>query len=150
MKVLLLLTQITSASAKTQRNTHTCDSVHVQIHRHLQNGTHVCLSTHTHISVQLSSVGQSCPTLCDLMDCSIPGFPAHQNHLDLLKLMSIESVMPSNHLIFCRPLLLPCSSFLSIRVFSNKSALCIRCSKYWSFSISLSNEYSGLISFWMD
>ena len=70
----------------------------------------------------------------------------------LPKLMSIESVMPSNHLIFCHPLLLPPSIFPSIRVFSNESVLCIRWPKYWSFSfnISPSNEYSGLISFRMD
>ena len=70
----------------------------------------------------------------------------------LLKLMSIESVMPSNHLILCRPLLLLPSIFPSIRVFSNESALRIRWPKYWSFSfnISPSNEHSGLISFRMD
>ena len=70
----------------------------------------------------------------------------------LLKLMSIELVMPSNHLILCRPLLLPPSIFPSIRVFSNESALRIRWPKYWSFSFSISpsNEYSGLISFRMD
>ena len=73
----------------------------------------------------------------------------------LLKLMSVESVMPSNHLILCRPLLLLPSIFPSIRVFSNESALCIRWPKHWSFSfnISPSNEYSGLISFrmeWLD
>ena len=73
----------------------------------------------------------------------------------LLKFMSIESVMPSNHLILCRPLLLPPSIFPSIRVFSNESVLRIRWPKYWSFSfsISLSNEYLGLISFrmnWLD
>ena len=69
-----------------------------------------------------------------------------------LKLMSIESVMPSNHLILCCPLLLPPSVFPSIRVFSNDSALRIRWPKYWSFSFSISpsNEYSGLISFRMD
>ena len=69
-----------------------------------------------------------------------------------LKLMSIELVMPSNHLILCRPLLLPPSIFASIRVLSNESILCIRWPKYWSFSfnISPSNEYSGLISFRMD
>ena len=77
------------------------------------------------------------------------------NSLSLLKLMSIESVMPSTHLILCRPLLLLLSIFPSIRVFSNESVLHIRWSKYWSFSfsISLSNEYSGLISFridWLD
>ena len=70
----------------------------------------------------------------------------------LLKLMSIESVMPSNHLILCFPLLLPPSIFPSIRVFSNESVPHIRWSKYWSFSfrISPSNEYSGLISFRID
>ena len=74
------------------------------------------------------------------------------NSLRLLKLMSIESVMPSNHLILCCPLLLPPSIFPSIRVFSNESVLHIRWPKYWSFSffISPSNEYSGLISFRMD
>ena len=70
----------------------------------------------------------------------------------LLKLMSIESVMPSNHLVLCHPLLLLPSIFPRIRVFSNESALCIRLPKYWSFSFSISpsNEYSGLISFGID
>ena len=74
------------------------------------------------------------------------------NSWSLLKLMSIESVMPSNHLILCRLLLLPPSIFPSIRVFSNESAILIMWPKYWSFSfnISPSNEYSGLISFKMD
>ena len=74
------------------------------------------------------------------------------NSRSLLKLMSIESVMPSNHLILCHPLLLPLSVFPSIRVFSNESVFHIRWPKYWSFSfnISPSNEYSGLISFRMD
>ena len=74
------------------------------------------------------------------------------NSRSLLKLMSIESVMPSNHLILCRPLLLPPSVFPSIRVFSNESVLHTRWPKYWSFSfnISPSDEYSGLISFRMD
>ena len=74
------------------------------------------------------------------------------NSRNLLKLMSIESVMPSNHLILCRPLLLPPPTFPSIRVFSNESVLCIRWPKDWSlsFSISPSNEYSELISFRMD
>ena len=75
--------------------------------------------------------------------------PSITNSRSLLKLTSIESVMPSNHLILCRPLLLP-SIFPSISVFSNESALCIRWPKYWSFSISPSNEYSGLISFKTD
>ena len=77
------------------------------------------------------------------------------NSQNLLKLMSIELVMPSNHLILCHPLLLPPSIFPSIRVFSNESVLCIRWPKYWSFSLSISpsNEYSGFISFrikWLD
>ena len=77
------------------------------------------------------------------------------NYQSLLKLMSIKSVMPSNHLIFCHPLLLLPSIFPSIRVFSSESVLCIRWPKYWSFSFSISpsNEYSGLISFrmnWLD
>ena len=74
------------------------------------------------------------------------------NSWNLLKLMSIKLVMPSNHLILCHPLLLPPSIFPSIRVFSNELVLCIRWLKYWSFSFSISpsNEYSGLISFRMD
>ena len=86
---------------------------------------------------------------------AIPWNAAHQASLSInnswsfLKLMSIESVMPSNHLILCHPLLLLPSIFPSIRVFSNELALHIRSPKYWSFSISLPNEYSGLISFRM-
>ena len=74
------------------------------------------------------------------------------NSRSLLKLMSIESVMPSNHFILCHRLLLPPSIFPNIKVFSNKSVLCIRWPKYWSFSFSISpsNEYSGLISFRVD
>ena len=90
-----------------------------------------------------------------------PWITAHQaslsiaNSWSLLKLMSIDSVMPSNHLILCHPLLLLPSIFPSIRVFSNEPVLCIRWPKYWSFSFSISpsNEYSGLISFrihWFD
>ena len=87
------------------------------------------------------------------MDCSTPGFPVHHQLPELLKLMSIESVMPSNHLILSHPLLLPPSIFTSIRVFSNESVFHNRWPKYWSFSFSIcpSNEYStGLISFRMD
>ena len=89
---------------------------------------------------------------CNPMDCSTPGLPVHHQLRSLLKLMSIESVMPSNHLILCRPLLLPPSIFPSIRVFANESVLHNRWLKYWSFSfnISPSNEYSGLISFRME
>ena len=99
---------------------------------------------------RFSSVTQSCLTFVT------PWTAAHQaslsitNFRSLLKLMTIESVMPSNHLIlYCLLLLLP-SIFLSIRVFSSESVLHIRWPKYWSFSISPSNEYSGLISFRMD
>ena len=170
--------------------------------------------------LQFRSVAQPCPTLCDPMDCSMPGLPVHHqlpelaetsvhlvgdaiqpshsllcpslpafnlfqhqslfqwvgsshqvqfssvqllSHVRLLatslsitnswnlpKLKSIELVMPSNHLIFCHPLLILPSIFPIMRVLSNESALCIRWLQYWSFSISPSNEYSGLISFRMD
>ena len=97
--------------------------------------------------ISTSSVTQLCPTLCDSMDFT--------NSQSLLKLMSIESVMLSNHLIFCCPILLLASIFPSIRVFTNGSVLSIRWPKYWSFSfnISPSNEHLGLISFridWLD
>ena len=96
------------------------------------------------------SITKSCPTLCD------PWTAAHQASLSftifqsLLKLMSIELVMPSNHLILCHSLLLLPSIFPRIRVFSNELALPIWWPKYWSFSISPSNEYSRLISFRID
>ena len=97
--------------------------------------------------VQFSSVTQSCPSLCDPMNCSMPGLPVHHQLPE-----SIESVMPSNHLVLCCPLLLLPSIFPGIRVFSNESGLHIRWPKYWSFSfnISLSNGHPGLISFRMD
>ena len=93
-----------------------------------------------------------CPTLCDPMDCSMLGFPVHHQLPSLLKFISIELVMPSNHLILCCPFLLLFSIFPSIRVFSNEPVLPIRWPKYWnfSFSISPSNENSGLISFRID
>ena len=105
-------------------------------------------STH---SVQFSSVAQLCPTVCDPMDCSIPASLSIANSRSLLKLMSITLVMPSNHLILCRPLL-PLSIFPSIRVFSNESILLIREAKYYSFSFSISpsNDYSGMMSFRID
>ena len=87
------------------------------------------------------------------MDCSTPDFLVHHQLPGLLKLMSIKSVMPSNQLILCHPLLLLRSVFPSIRFFSNESVLRIRWPKYWSFSISLSSEYLGLICFridWLD
>ena len=92
------------------------------------------------------------------MDCSTSGFSVHHwsflsiNYQSLLKLLSIESVIPSNHLLLCCPLLLASSLVPSIRVFSNQSILHIRWPQYWSFSFSISpsNENSGLISFRMD
>ena len=102
------------------------------------------------INHQFSSVTQLYLTLCNPMDCSTPGFPVHHQLLEFTKTDSIESVMPSNHLTLCHPLLLPPSIFPSIRVFSNESLLHIRWPKYWSFSISPYNEYSGLVSFRMD
>jgi len=104
------------------------------------------------VSVQFSSVAQSCPTLSNPMNHSTPGLPVHHQLPSPPKPMSIELVMPSNHLILCRPLLLLPSIFPSIRVFSNKSALRIRWPKYWNFSfnISPSNEHPRLISFRMD
>ena len=98
------------------------------------------------------SVGQSCPTLCNPVDCSIQVSLCINNSQGLLKFILIESVMPSNHLILCHPLLLLSSIFPRIRVSSSELALLIRWPKYWSssFSISPSNEYSGLISFRID
>ena len=101
---------------------------------------------------QFSSAAQSCPTLCD------PWTAARQASLSFtiswssLRLMSLESAMPSNHLILCHPLLLLPSIFPSIRVFSNESALRIRWPKYWSFSFNISpcNKYSGFISLPID
>ena len=95
-------------------------------------------------------VTQLCLTLCNPMDCSAcQASLSIANSWSLLKLMSIESVMPSNHFILCHPLLLLSSMFPSIRVLSNESALRIRWPKHWSFSFSISpsNEYSELISF---
>ena len=112
---------------------------------------HGVLNVSSCSSVQFSSVTQSCPTLCYPMNRSMPGLPVHHQHLEFTQTKSIESVMPSSHLILCRPLLLRPSIFPSVRVFSNESAVCIRWPKYWSFSfnISPSNEHPGLISFRM-
>ena len=105
--------------------------------------------------IHFSSVTQSFWVFVTPWIAALQGFLSITNAQSLLKLMFIKSVMPSNHLILCHPLLLLPSIFPSIRVFSNESALLIRWPKYWSFSfsISLSNEYSGLISFrigWLD
>ena len=103
-----------------------------------------------------SSVTQLCPTLCDPMDCNMPGFPYHHQLLETTQ-THVHRVGDaiSNHLILCCPLLLLPSIFPSTRVFSNEPLLYIRWPKYWSFSFSIShsNEYSGLISFridWLD
>ena len=103
----------------------------------------------------VKSVAQLCPTLCDPMNRSTPGLLVHHQLPEFTQTHVQQThVMPSSHLILCRPLLLP-SIFPSIRVFSNESVLCIRWPKYWSFSssISPSSAYSGLISFrtdWFD
>ena len=104
------------------------------------------------ISIQFSSVAQSCPTLCDPMDCSSPGLPVHHQPPEFTQTYVHWSVMPSNHLILCHPLLLLPSIIPSIRVFSSESVLHIRWPKYWSFSFSISpsNEYSGVIYLRMD
>ena len=104
------------------------------------------------LKLWFSSVAQSCPTLQPHGPQALQASLSINNSGSLPKLMSIESVMPSNHLILCRPLLFLPSIVPSIRVFCNESALRIRWPEYWSFSlnISLSNEHSGLISFRMD
>ena len=112
----------------------------------------ICPHPHQHViftsfsSVQFSLVTQSCPTLCDPWTCARQASLSITNSQSLPKLMSIESVMPSNHLILCHPLLLLAS------IFPSELLLHIRWPKYWSFtfSISPSNEYSGLFSFRMD
>ena len=106
-------------------------------------------------SLQFSSVAQSCPTFCDPMIAARQASLSITNSRSSLKLTSIESVTPSSHLILCRPLLLLPPIPPSIRVFSNESTLRMRWPKYWSFSFSISpsNEHSGLISFridWLD
>ena len=102
--------------------------------------------------LEFSSVAQSCLTLCDPWIAARQASLSITNSRSLLKLMPIKLVMPSTHLIFCRPLLLLPPIPPSIRVFSNKSTLRMRWPKYWSFSFSISpsNEYPGLICFRMD
>ena len=102
--------------------------------------------------IQFSSVAQSCLTLCNPINCSMPVFPVLHKLLDLAQTHVIESVIPSNHLILCCPLLLCLQFFSASGVFFNELALGIRWPKYWSFSFSTSssNEYSGLISFTID
>ena len=99
---------------------------------------------------QIRSVAQSCPTLCDPMNRSTPGLPVHHQLREFTQIH--VHLMPSSHLIFCRPLLLLPPIPPSIRVLSNESTLCMRWPKYWSFSFSIipSKEIPGLISFRMD
>ena len=112
----------------------------------LLSGLQCCLS------VQFSLVTQSCPTLCNPMNCSTPGLPVHHQHLEFTQTQSIESVMPSSHLTLCRTLLLLPPVPPSIRDFSNESTLRMGWPKYWSFSFSIipSKEHPGPISFRMD
>ena len=138
--------------------------------QHLPNWTHTSLSRQRWVEVySISTLLLMRPLLVRVQFSSVqslshvqlfatPWTAARQASLSItnsqgpLKLMSIESVMPSNHLILCHPLLLLLSIFPSIRVFSNESALCFQWPKYWSFSfnISPSNEHPGLVSFRMD
>ena len=101
------------------------------------------------LSVQFSSVTQSCPTLCDPMDCSMPGFPVLHHLLEFAWIISIELVVPSNHLILSYPLLLMPSIFPSIRVFSNESALQIKVAKVLELQLQLQNIQCQ-ISFMID
>ena len=105
-----------------------------------------CFLSNFNMNQQFSSVAQSWPILCDPINHSMPGLPIYH------KLLPIKLMMPSSHLILCRPLLLLPPIPPSIRVFSNESTLCMRWPKYWSFSFSISpsNEHPGLISFRMD
>jgi len=101
---------------------------------------------------QFCSVSQSCPTLCNPMNHSSPGLSVNHHLPEFTQTQSIESVMPSSHLILCHPLFLLSPIPPSIRVFSNESTLCMRWPKYWSFRFSIipSKEHLGLISFRMD
>ena len=103
-------------------------------------------------SVQFSSVAQSCPTLCDLMNHSTPGLPVYHQLPEFTQTHVHQSVMPSSHLILCHPLLLLPPIPPSTKVFSNESTVRMRWAKYWSFGFSIipSKEHPGLISFRMD
>ena len=120
-----------------------------------QFSSHLILAKRPRSNDQFSSIAQTCPTLCDPINCSTPGLPVHRQFLELTQTHIHWVGMPSSHLILCCPLLLLPSIFRSIRGFSNESVLCIGWPKYWSFSFSISpsNKYSGLISFrmnWLD
>ena len=127
-------------------------SLYLETRRWLLVPVRLRLGYSSEVRVQFSSVAQSCLTLCDLMDCSTPGSHVHHQLPETTQTHVHRLEMPSNHLILdCTLLLLP-SIFPSIRVFSNELILCIRWPKCWSFSFSISpsNEHSGLISFRMD
>ena len=113
----------------------------------MNNYTRLIRSSAYSPSVHSSSVSQSCLTLCDPMNCSTSGLPVHHQLPEFTQTQSIESVMPSSHLILCRPLLLLPPIPPSIRVLSNESTLCMRWPKYWSFSVSIIpfKEIPGLI-----
>ena len=115
-------------------------------------GCHISICFWTPAPDMFSSVTQSCPTLCNPKDCSTPGLPVHHQLPEFTQTHVHQVSGAINHLILCHPLLLPPSIFPSISVFSNESVVHIRWPKYWSFSFSISpsNEYSGLISFRMD
>ena len=117
-----------------------------------QNTRKIGVSLHHETPVCCCSVAKLCLTFCDPMNCSTPGFPVFHHYPESAQTQSIGFVMPSNHSILCCPLLLLPSIFPCIRVFSKKSALHIRWPKFWSFSFSISpsSEYSGLISFRID
>jgi len=118
------------------------------------NNINLIAKRHICVESQFSSVFQSCPTLCDPLNCSMPDLPVHHQHPEFTQthVQRCESVMPSSHLILCRPLLLLPPIPPSIRVFSNESTLHMRWPKYWSFSFSISpsKEHPGLTSFRMD
>ena len=126
-----------------------CSTPGFPVHHHLLELAQTYVHQVSDASVQFSLVAQSCPTLCNPMNRSMPGLPVHHY---LPEFMSIESVMPSSHLILCHPLFLLPPIPPSIRGFSNESTLCMRWPKYWSFSFSInpSNEHLGLSSFRMD
>ena len=129
----------------------------VQEIKHIKRGSQDVLiplifrSAHPHVSLHFASVAQSSLTLCDPMDCSMPGFPVHHQLREFTQTHVHWVGDATNHLILCQPLLLPLI-LPSIRVFSNELVLCIRWPNYWSFSfnISPSSEHPGLISFRMD
>ena len=112
-----------------------------------RNGAAIIVNKRVWNAVQFSSVAQSCPTLRNPVNCSTPGLPVHHHLPEFTQTLSIKSVMPSSHLILCRPLLLLLPIPPSMRVFSNESTFCMRWPKCWSFSFSIipSKEHPGLI-----